>query len=71
MIFRWVRDRLGASEVETAKRLGKDAYDVLTEIAENVNPGADGLIFHPYMAGERAPIWDANARGSFRTRITS
>ncbi|MBI0580222.1 gluconokinase [Neobacillus cucumis] len=65
MIFRWVRDQLGASEVEMAKRLGKDAYDVLTEIAENVNPGADGLIFHPYMAGERAPIWDANARGSF------
>lgn len=65
MIFRWVRDELAASEVETAKRLGIDAYDVLTKIASKVNPGADGLIFHPYMAGERAPLWDANARGSF------
>jgi gluconokinase len=65
MIFRWVRDQLAASEVETAKRLGKDPYEVLTEIAARVNPGSDGLIFHPYLAGERAPLWDANARGSF------
>ncbi|PET55526.1 gluconokinase [Bacillus sp. AFS001701] len=65
MIFRWVRDQLGSSEIETAKRLGKDPYEVLTEIAEKVNPGSDGLLFHPYLAGERAPLWDANARGSF------
>ncbi len=65
MIFRWVRDELAASEVETAKRLGMDAYDVLTKIAAAVRPGADGLIFHPYMTGERAPLWNSNARGSF------
>jgi gluconokinase len=34
-------------------------------MAEKIAPGADGLIFHPYMAGERAPIWNADARGSF------
>ncbi len=65
MTFRWVRDELAASEVETAKRLGIDAYDVLTRIASNVKPGSDGLLFHPYLAGERAPLWNANARGSF------
>lgn len=65
MIFRWIRDQLGASEVEAAKRLGMDPYDLLTEIASRVKPGADGLLFHPYLAGERAPLWDANARGSF------
>lgn len=65
MIFRWVRDQLGSAEVETARRLGKDPYEVLTEIASLVKPGADGLLFHPYFAGERAPLWDANARGSF------
>ncbi|MBD1379477.1 gluconokinase [Metabacillus arenae] len=65
MIFRWARDQLGSSEVETAKRLGKDSYEVLTDIAKRVNPGSDGLIFHPYLAGERAPLWDSNARGSF------
>ena len=65
VILRWLRDELLASEVETAKRLGVDPYDVLTKIASRVKPGADGLIFHPYLAGERAPLWNANARGSF------
>lgn len=65
MTFRWVRDELASSEVETAKRLGIDPYEVLTKIAERVDPGAEGLLFHPYLAGERAPLWNANARGSF------
>jgi len=65
MLFRWVRDELAASEVEAAKRLGIDVYDLLTRIAEQVQPGADGLLFHPYLTGERAPLWNADARGSF------
>ncbi|CDQ38182.1 MULTISPECIES: gluconokinase [Virgibacillus] len=65
MILRWLRDEFAAAEVETAKRLGIDPYDVLTKIASGVNPGSDGLIFHPYMTGERAPLWNANARASF------
>ncbi|WP_258171378.1 gluconokinase [Paenibacillus sp. R14(2021)] len=65
VIFRWMKDQLGASEIETAKRLGIDAYDMLTQIMERVRPGSDGLIFHPYLTGERAPLWNADARGSF------
>ena len=30
-----------------------------------VEPGADGLVFLPYLAGERSPIWDPTARGAF------
>ncbi|WML50745.1 gluconokinase [Neobacillus sp. PS3-12] len=65
MTFRWIRDELASAEVETARRLGVDPYELLTKIASRVSPGADGLIFHPYLAGERAPLWNANARGSF------
>ncbi|MDR6123028.1 gluconokinase [Bacillus sp. SLBN-46] len=65
MVLRWIRDEFAASEVETAKRLGIDPYDVLTKIAERVRPGADGLLFHPFLAGERAPLWNPNVRGSF------
>lgn len=65
MIFRWVRDQLADSEAAVAIRLGKDPYEVLTEIADQVTPGSDGLLFHPYLVGERAPLWNANARGSF------
>jgi len=65
MVLRWIRDEFASSEVETAKRLGVDSYEVLTKIAERVRPGADGLLFHPYLSGERAPLWNPNARGSF------
>ncbi|MCP3796317.1 gluconokinase [Paenibacillus sp. CH40] len=65
IVFRWIRDEFAASEVETAKRLGLDPYHVLTQIAEQVRPGSDGLLFLPYLSGERAPLWDPNARGSF------
>lgn len=65
IILRWLRDEFAASEVETAKRLNIDSYDVLTRIASTVNPGSDGLLFHPYLTGERAPLWDSDARGSF------
>ena len=65
MVLRWIRDELASSEVETAKRLGIDPYDVLTKIAARVKPGSEGLLFHPYLAGERAPLWNPDVRGSF------
>ena len=34
-------------------------------LAETVPPGSDGLIFLPYMSGERSPVWNANAKGVF------
>lgn len=63
--FRWARDQFGRVEIERAKASGQDPYEILTEMASNIAPGSDGLIFHPYMAGERAPLWSADARGSF------
>jgi len=33
--------------------------------ADAIPPGAEGLVFLPYLLGERAPIWDANAKGVF------
>ncbi|MFG6147892.1 gluconokinase [Halobacillus sp. B23F22_1] len=65
MVLRWLRDEFAAAEVETAKRLGIDPYDVLTKIATNVPAGSDGLVFHPFLTGERAPLWNSSARGSF------
>ena len=65
IVLRWVRDEFAGAETETAKRLGIDPYDVLTHIAERVPAGAGGLLFHPYLAGERAPSWNPDLRGSF------
>ncbi len=65
IVLRWVRDEFAAAETETAKRLGIDPYDVLTHIAARVPPGSGGLLFHPFLAGERAPLWNPDLRGSF------
>jgi xylulokinase len=46
-------------------QLNKISIEQLTKGAENVNPGSDGLLFLPYMMGERSPIWNTNARGVF------
>lgn len=42
-----------------------ESYEKLIDIAASVNAGVDGLIFLPYLQGERAPIWNASARGVF------
>ncbi|MGJ3244502.1 MAG: gluconokinase [Elainellaceae cyanobacterium] len=65
LALRWVRDQLADAEIATAERLGKNVYELLTMLAETVPPGSDGLIFHPYLVGERSPLWNADARASF------
>ena len=65
IVLRWVRDNLADAEVDTADLLQRDPYDILTAIADTISPGSEGLIFHPYLTGERSPLWDADARGSF------
>lgn len=66
MLFRWARDALAAAEAEKAAAQGVDPYEWLMRLVEKTtSPGADGLLFHPYLTGERAPLWNADARGSF------
>lgn len=63
--LRWFRDHLGESEVATATQTGVDPFDLLSQKAAQSPPGANRLIFLPYMYGERSPIWDSAARGVF------
>jgi gluconokinase len=42
----------------------RDFSEVVTE-TENIEPGSEGLIFLPYLLGERAPVWNADAKGVF------
>ena len=63
-VLQWVRDELGA-EAGIAFESGADPYDALTELASQIPAGSEGLLFHPYLAGERAPLWNADLRGSF------
>ena len=40
-------------------------HDELLAGAKDVEPGADGIIFLPYVNGERAPLWNQKAKGNF------
>jgi xylulokinase len=46
--------------------LGIDSYDTFYSLAQMSPAGAAGLIFLPYLAGERAPVWDPSKRGVLR-----
>lgn len=63
--LRWFRDTLCAAEIETARAMGKDPYDLILAEASAVPPGSEGLTFLPYLSGERTPYPDPYARGVF------
>jgi len=63
--FRWFRDTLAEKEVWQAKKEDVDPYEILTKEASQADAGCEGLIFLPYLIGERTPHGDANAKGVF------
>jgi xylulokinase len=63
--LKWYRDTLGGPEVALGQEQGRDPYDILGKEASNSPPGSHGLIFLPYLQGERSPHVDVNARGAF------
>jgi xylulokinase len=63
--LRWVRDELGAAEREAALAEGRDVYDILAGEAGSAPPGSEGLVFLPYLQGERTPVLDSQARGGW------
>ena len=63
--LRWYRDTLARSEKSVAAHMNIDAYELIAREAETVAPGAEGLLFLPYLSGERTPHPDPLARGAF------
>ena len=55
----WFLDAIGTGDAQG------DRYAALEALAAESPAGARGLFFLPYLQGERAPIWDADARGAF------
>jgi xylulokinase len=63
--LRWYRDTLGQEEMAQALATGAGVYDILTKEASRAPAGCEGLIFLPYLSGERTPYADSDARGVF------
>lgn len=62
---RWMRDALYPVEKELCEAKGENIYEYMGAQAAEARLGAEGLIFHPYLLGERCPYFNPNARGSF------
>ena len=63
--YAWFRDALCGEERWAANIAGVSPYKLIDRLVENTAPGAGGLLFLPYLLGERSPLWDHNARGAF------
>lgn len=54
IVLNWLKETLGYN----------GSYESMTDLAGRVPPGAEGLLFSPYLNGERAPMWNSNMRGN-------
>lgn len=63
--LKWFRDNLCKDEMSVAELMDVDPYVLMDQEAEKVKAGSNGLIYLPYLIGERTPHLDADAKGVF------
>jgi xylulokinase len=63
--YQWYKNALCQAECAQAEREGRGAYAILDEEAAGAPAGAGGVLFLPYLIGERSPRWNLDARGAF------
>ncbi len=63
--LQWFRNQFADAERAVAAQTGRDVYDLLSDEARRVAAGSEGLVFLPYLMGERTPHLDPQAKGVF------
>jgi len=63
--LRWFRDTFGKAAPELPGTENASIYEKFNKLAEKSLPGANGLLYLPYLSGERCPLWNPYARGVF------
>lgn len=63
--YQWFRDDFCWDLIGKAAGSNQNSFTLMNQEAAEAEPGCGGLVFLPYMQGERSPIWDACARGVF------
>ena len=63
--YAWMRENICTKEIADAKATGRSVYDLINEQIAQAEPGCNGLIYLPYIMGERSPRWNPNAKGAF------
>ncbi|MDD4663300.1 MAG: xylulokinase [Caldisericia bacterium] len=63
--FHWFKENFGEKELLMEALSKTDAYELLTDSAEKIPPGSEGLLYLPYLTGERTPRNNPHAKGVF------
>lgn len=63
--FDWMKNQLAQPELMLAKVRNNNPYELINHATALTQPGSDGLLYLPYLAGERSPYWNPDARGAF------
>jgi xylulokinase len=63
--YNWYRNTLCLDEIAKGKERGENPYKLIDSAATASPPGAGGLLYLPYLLGERSPRWNHDARGAF------
>jgi xylulokinase len=64
-VLKWLKEQIfdDLRIPETIKT--KNHFEIMSHLASKSLPGSNGLLFLPYMSGERSPLWDPQAKGTF------
>ncbi len=63
--YKWYYENFGILDKIASENSELSGYGLLNKLAEKASPGAEGLLFLPYLSGERTPYSDPYARGMF------
>lgn len=63
--LKWYLDTFGKAEKDFANEHDLDVYEYMKQLAKESCAGSKGVMFFPYLMGERAPLWNSYARGMF------
>ncbi|MDR2370564.1 MAG: hypothetical protein LBD71_03720, partial [Treponema sp.] len=63
--YNWYKNTLCGGEIAEARSGGVNPYKLIDKGAAHARPGAGGLLYLPYLLGERSPRWNHEARGAF------
>lgn len=66
-ILRWLEANFGTQARETAARNGTTSLREMDSLAQGLPASSEAVIFLPYMAGERSPIWNPKAKGAYHS----
>jgi xylulokinase len=63
-VYAWLKNEIGTAEKAEAEETGTSPYELLNAKIASSPPGANGLVFLPYLMGERTPWWNPHAKGA-------